>query len=169
MNSFKFKLQDDYCDNHAITKAESRSELDDYIYTTAFEIWKDGDGRECGYIQAHIQYTENGLAFIDGINFDFSVNDAVYNSTEQLNCIHAFYDWLRVELESRGWSFGDKPKKTEKIVCKTYGREQVFDSREKAIEYFKEWIFNTDGSEQSRGVRVLMQLEAGETYCTDEE
>ena len=52
-------------------------------------------------------------------------------------------------------------------VC--YGQMKNWNSREEAIRFFKEGIANSEGSEQERYTRIVMQLEAGKTYCTDEE
>lgn len=52
-------------------------------------------------------------------------------------------------------------------VC--YGYMENWNSREEAISFFREGIANSEGSEQERYTRIVMQLEAGKTYCTDKE
>lgn len=54
------------------------------------------------------------------------------------------------------------------VICSTNGREKKFKSRKDAINFFKECIMYSEGSEQSRYVSVLMQLMNGDKYCSDE-
>ena len=54
------------------------------------------------------------------------------------------------------------------VVCSTYGKEQKFKTRKDAINFFKECIIGSEGSEQSRYVSILIQLMNGGTYCSDE-
>lgn len=54
------------------------------------------------------------------------------------------------------------------VICSTYGREKKFKSRKDAINFFKECIIGSEGSEQSRYVSILMQLMNGDKYCSDE-
>ena len=48
------------------------------------------------------------------------------------------------------------------VICSTYGKEQKFKSRKDAINFFKECIIGSEGSEQSRYVSILMQLMNGD-------
>lgn len=52
-------------------------------------------------------------------------------------------------------------------VC--YGQMKNWNSREEAIRFFRKGIANSEGSEQERYTKIVMQLEAGKTCCTDEE
>lgn len=53
------------------------------------------------------------------------------------------------------------------VICSTYGKEKKFKSRKDAINFFKECIIGSEGSEQSRYISVLMQLMNGDKYCSD--
>lgn len=54
------------------------------------------------------------------------------------------------------------------VICSTYGREKKFKSRKGAINFFKECMMYSEGSEQSRYISILMQLMDGDKYCSDE-
>lgn len=57
----------------------------------------------------------------------------------------------------------------DKVVCRTYNKDQEFKTHKDAIKFFKECVMGSEGSEQSRYVTVLMQLMDGKTFCSDEE
>lgn len=59
-----------------------------------------------------------------------------------------------------------KRKEAIKTVC--YGHEDIWTSRKKAMDYFREGIFCSDGSERDRYTRIYFQLQDGLNYCTDE-
>lgn len=60
-------------------------------------------------------------------------------------------------------------EKKEKIVVMNYGKEYVYDDREKAIKFYQEAVMCSEGSEQSRYSTILCQLLSGCTHCSDEE
>lgn len=62
-----------------------------------------------------------------------------------------------------------KATKNEKIICKCYGTEQEFSSRSKAKKFYLECIAWSEGAERDRYVNILLDLEDGKNYCTDEE
>ncbi len=62
-----------------------------------------------------------------------------------------------------------KITKTEKIVCKCYGKEQEFTSRKKAIDFYLDCMMNSDGAERDRYTNIYLDLQEGKTYCTDED
>ena len=57
----------------------------------------------------------------------------------------------------------------KKIRCCTYNLVQEFNTVEEAKAFFLNCMKNSEGSEQSRYVRVYTQLLDGHTYCTDNE
>ena len=69
------------------------------------------------------------------------------------------------EKESEKSTMGTK----EKITCVCYNTEQVFTSRQKAINYFNKAIAFSEGSEQNRYCNILSKLLDGAIYCTDED
>ena len=54
-----------------------------------------------------------------------------------------------------------------KTVC--YGRTQEWYSRAEAEQFFFHAMMNSEGSEQSRYVKIYTELRLGNTLCTDEE
>ena len=54
-----------------------------------------------------------------------------------------------------------------KIVC--YGRTQEWYSRAEAEQFFFHAMMNSEGSEQSRYMKIYTELRLGNTLCTDEE
>lgn len=57
----------------------------------------------------------------------------------------------------------------DKVVCKCYGKEKEFNSREEAKKFYWEGALCSEGSEQSRYINILADLDAGKKYCTDGE
>lgn len=55
----------------------------------------------------------------------------------------------------------------KKVICKCYGTEQEFSTRQEAVEFFMEGLMCSEGSEQERYANVLSDLWLGKTYCTD--
>ena len=55
---------------------------------------------------------------------------------------------------------------TVTTVCD--GREQVWDSRKEAADFFLEGIAATEGSECERYTNIYVKLISGKKYCTDE-
>ena len=54
-----------------------------------------------------------------------------------------------------------------KTVC--YGRTQEWYSRAEAEQFFFHAMMNSEGSEQSRYMKIYTELRLGNTLCTDEE
>lgn len=44
----------------------------------------------------------------------------------------------------------------------------TFSSKKKAIEFFEDCMFNSEGSERDRYISILQQLKEGKTVCYDE-
>ena len=55
---------------------------------------------------------------------------------------------------------------TVKVTC--YGKEEVWDSREEAMQYYAQAMANCEGSEQERYARIFGQLSQGRTEASDE-
>ena len=56
---------------------------------------------------------------------------------------------------------------TVKTIC--YGREEVWDSREEALEFYMKAMAGSEGSEQERYAKVVAELAMGKAVCTDGE
>lgn len=54
---------------------------------------------------------------------------------------------------------------TVKTVC--CGKEDVFDSREEAIDFYLRAVAGSEGSEQERYQHILRDLTGGKDICTD--
>ena len=52
-----------------------------------------------------------------------------------------------------------------KVVC--YGQEKVWDSRDEASQFYLEAMAATEGSERDRYTNIYLQLQAGNSVCTD--
>ena len=52
-----------------------------------------------------------------------------------------------------------------KTVC--YGKEKLWDTREDAIDYYADGVLNSEGSEQQRYLKVLVDLTLGKSVCKD--
>ena len=57
----------------------------------------------------------------------------------------------------------------DKVIVRTYNKDQVFNTRAEAIAEVKTWCESSEGSEQRRYCTVLCKLLGGRIYCTDEE
>ena len=56
---------------------------------------------------------------------------------------------------------------TVKTIC--YGREEVWDSREDALEFYMKAMAGSEGSEQERYAKIVAELAMGKAVCTDGE
>lgn len=56
---------------------------------------------------------------------------------------------------------------TVKTIC--YGKEDVWDSRKEAADFFLRAIVASEGSECERYTKIYTELLMGKTVCTDEE
>lgn len=63
----------------------------------------------------------------------------------------------------------DACKKLDSVKTICYGEENFWDTRKEALEFFKEGILMSEGSEQQRYIHVCMDLMEGKTVCTDGE
>lgn len=54
---------------------------------------------------------------------------------------------------------------TVKVVC--YNDEEVWDSREDAMEFYMKAIAGSEGSEQERYAKIVAELAMGKPVCTD--
>ena len=52
-----------------------------------------------------------------------------------------------------------------KTIC--YGKEQIWDKKEDAIEFFVDCMLNSEGSERERYCNILSSLEANLKVCKD--
>lgn len=53
-----------------------------------------------------------------------------------------------------------------KTIC--YGKEKTWNEREEAIAFFTEGIYNSEGAEQQRHIKILTDLKSGKSICSDE-
>lgn len=56
---------------------------------------------------------------------------------------------------------------TVKTIC--YRREEVWDSREEALEFYMKAMAGSEGSEQERYAKIVAELAMGKAVCTDGE
>lgn len=54
------------------------------------------------------------------------------------------------------------------VTIKCYSKEEKME-RGDAIDFYKQCVMCSEGSEKNRYVNILMQLLDGNTYCSDEE
>lgn len=63
----------------------------------------------------------------------------------------------------------DACRKLETVRTICYGREEVWDSRKEAAEFFLRAIAGSEGSECGRYTKIYTELLMGKDICTDEE
>lgn len=56
---------------------------------------------------------------------------------------------------------------TVKVIC--YNDEEVWDSREDALEFYMKAMAGSEGSEQERYAKIVAELAMGKAVCTDGE
>ena len=59
-----------------------------------------------------------------------------------------------------------KISQTVKTIC--YGKSDIWESREKAEQFFLEAMISCEGSECERYTKIYTELKMGKTICTDE-
>lgn len=64
---------------------------------------------------------------------------------------------------------GFKPPVDGPVTVKCYGKTDTYATRQEAIKFYKEGIRCSEGAEQERYLRIVMQLEDGAMHATDEE
>lgn len=57
----------------------------------------------------------------------------------------------------------------EKIITVTYGKEDTWTNRKKAMEFFMDCMRHSEGCERERYTNVYFKLMDGLTYCTDDD
>ena len=62
----------------------------------------------------------------------------------------------------------DKVRMLETVKTICYGREVIWDSREKAIMFFLECMASFEGAERERYLNILVKLKSGEKVCVDD-
>ena len=62
----------------------------------------------------------------------------------------------------------DKVRMLETVKTICYGREVIWDSREKAIIFFLECMASSEGAERERYLNILVKLKSGEKVCVDD-
>lgn len=62
----------------------------------------------------------------------------------------------------------DKVRMLETVKTICYGREVIWDSREKAIMFFLECMASSEGAERERYLNILVKLKSGEKVCVDD-
>ena len=63
----------------------------------------------------------------------------------------------------------DVVKKIPAVRTVCYGRTEEWYSRAEAEQFFFHAMMNSEGSEQSRYVKIYTELKMGKEFCTDEE
>jgi hypothetical protein len=61
----------------------------------------------------------------------------------------------------------NKTYKKGKVKTVCYGRERTWNSRNDAINFFSEGVLNSEGSEQQRYLKILVDLTLGKIVCRD--
>lgn len=61
----------------------------------------------------------------------------------------------------------NKAYKKGKVKTVCYGRERTWESRDEAINFFADGILNSEGSEQQRYLKILVDLTLGKSVCRD--
>ena len=69
---------------------------------------------------------------------------------------------LRVNLDDEEVLDG---KGSVKVIC--YGKEEVWESREEALNFYLKAIAGSEGSEKERYSNIFLELCAGLKVCTD--
>lgn len=62
----------------------------------------------------------------------------------------------------------DKVRMLETVKTICYGREVIWNSREKAIMFFLECMASSEGAERERYLNILVKLKSGEKVCVDD-
>ena len=62
----------------------------------------------------------------------------------------------------------DKVRMLETVKTICYGREVIWDSREKAIMFFLECMASSEGAKRERYLNILVKLKSGEKVCVDD-
>lgn len=57
---------------------------------------------------------------------------------------------------------------SQSVTVKCYGKEEVWEDREQAKDFYLEGMMNSDGSEHDRYTSIYLQIMNGLNYCTDE-
>lgn len=55
------------------------------------------------------------------------------------------------------------------IMCITYGKAKMFETRKDAIKFFREGIAECDGCERERYMEVYLDLIEGKQVCWDKQ
>ena len=60
-------------------------------------------------------------------------------------------------------------KSMDKIVTVCYGKEESWESKEAAEQFFLQAMMGSDGSERERYTNIYIKLQMGMTFCTDDD
>lgn len=63
----------------------------------------------------------------------------------------------------------DACRKLETVRTICYGKEEIWDSRKEAADFFLRAVAGSDGSECTRYTKIYTELLMGKEVCTDEE
>ena len=64
---------------------------------------------------------------------------------------------------------GERQIPMNKITTVCYGKEDTWETKEAAEQFFLQAMMGSDGSERNRYTNIYIKLQMGLTYCTDEE
>ena len=60
-------------------------------------------------------------------------------------------------------------KSMGKIVTVCYGKEESWESKEAAEQFFLQAMMGSDGSERERYANIYIKLQMGMAFCTDDD
>ena len=72
-------------------------------------------------------------------------------------------------VDGSRWDSFTKTEADGPVTTKCYGKEDTYPTRQEAIDFYKDCIRHSEGAEQQRYLRIVMQLEDGAMHATDEE
>ncbi len=109
----------------------------------------------------------NLYTFDDGPDFDHIGHPLDPDTLDKaMDSFDTDYDLF--ELIERYLQLATKPIIiNEKYTTECYRQVREWDSKEEAMDFFKEAMMNSDGSEHDRYARIYEQLLDGKIYCSD--
>ncbi len=72
-------------------------------------------------------------------------------------------------VDGTRWDSFTKPEADGPVTTVCYGTTDTYETRQEAIDFYKDCVRHSEGAERDRYLRIVMQLEAGAVHATDEE
>lgn len=72
-------------------------------------------------------------------------------------------------VDGTRWQSFTKPDTDGPVTTVCYGKTDTYETRQEAIDFYKDCVRHSEGAERDRYVRIVMQLEDGAMHATDEE